>query len=296
MSSRGRNARVLTAIVVLATACSGKTSTRAGGTIDPTTPPTEVARTVPAATSALTTTTATTTATTVTTTTQATTASTPLAVTIGGPVASVTYATAADTIPTLHDASGKPYPPPVITGIEGLPRLPLVATSVQNPNIRPLIDPRYQPIIDAYLAFQTVDIAIQGTYPINPDDPRLAQVVVPERLEHWRTDIYASQRDHDYYWVFPFGVTFRPAVSADSTDTKATVYDCVWTSDYQVDHKTGQPTPDMHPTLLPNQRGIADLTVPHVEPVKTELVNRDGHWLVTTATLDWIATCSDLDK
>ena len=70
----------------------------------------------------------------------------------------------------------------------------------------------------------------------------------------------------------------------------------MWTSDYQVDHKTGQPTPEMHPTLRPNQRAIADLTVPHVEPLKTELVKRDGRWLVTYSSDEWIVTCNDLDK
>lgn len=184
----------------------------------------------------------------------------------------------------------------MITGIDGFPRLPLVATSVQNPNIRPLTDPKHQPIIDAYLAFETVDTAVQGTYPVNPDDPRLATVIAPDELTGWRNEVYAPQRDHGDYWIFPLGLTFRPAVGADATESRAIVYDCAWTSGYQVDHATGQPTADMHPTLLPNQRAVADLTVPHVDPSRAELVNHDGRWLVATVTRDWTVTCADLDK
>ena len=246
-------------VVLLATACTGHNSTPAGGTTGPTTPPTEIARTVPAATSALTTTTATTASTAVTTTAPATTTSTPLAVTIGGPVATVTYATAPDTIPVLHDA-------------------------------------KYQPIIDAYLAFQDVTFSIAATYPVNPDDPRLSSVMTPEAAARWRSDVYGPVRDRGEYTVAPQGITLRPAVGPDATDTAATVYDCRWTSDYQIDHATAQPTPDMHPTPQPNQRAITDYTVPHVDPIRTELVNRDGRWLVTTSYTDWIATCTDLDK
>ena len=299
---RSRRSGLVATLAVFVAACSSPASNRAAVSTDPTTPPTEVTHTTQAAKPA------TTTVGTPTTTTRPTTpptgapttitspANAAPAVTIGGPVASVSYATAPDTIPQLTDRSGKPYPPPVITGIDGFPRLPLVATSVQNPNIRPLTDPKHQPIIDAYLAFETVDTAVQGTYPVNPDDPRLATVIAPDELTGWRNEVYAPQRDHGDYWIFPLGLTFRPAVGADATESRAIVYDCTWTSGYQVDHATGQPTADMHPTLLPNQRAVADLTVPHVDPSRAELVNHDGRWLVATVTRDWTVTCADLDK
>ena len=303
MNVRSRRSGLVATLAVFVAACSSPASNRAAVSTDPTTPPTEVTHTTQAAKPA-TTTVGTPTTTTRPTTTPPTGAPTTItssssatpAVTIGGPVASVTYATAPDTIPELVDRGGKPLPAPVITGIDGLPRLPLVATSVQNPNIRPLIDPTYQPIIDAYLAFQAVDTAIQTTYPIDPNDPRIATVMTPEAVAGWRKVVYQPQYDADYYWTFASGVTARPAVGADATDSRATVYDCTWSSGYQIDHKTGAPTPGMHPTLQPGQRGVTDLTVPHVEPIRSELVNQNGRWLVTNSFLDWTVTCADLDK
>ncbi|MEL6893914.1 MAG: hypothetical protein AAFP84_20155 [Actinomycetota bacterium] len=154
-------------------------------------------------------------------------------------------------------------------------------TDPASPNNNRVIEPEDEPIIAAYLEAATAQNLMFSEWPLNARNPVLVGApFTPELLEGFEVGV-ANRTDLNHVLDVSEGLTARPYVidDDDGDPSRAIVWDCQIDATFWKDVDTGEKAPP--------GGGYPNVGAPGVEVgTSTELVLRDGRWLVNSGAAE----------
>ena len=148
-------------------------------------------------------------------------------------------------------------------------------TDPNSPNNTRIIRPQDEPIVAAYLAATRAQNLMFSEWPLDADNPVLVSApFTPALLESFNVGV-KNRTDLNHILDISEGLTSRPYVieDDDGNPDRAIVWDCQIDATFWKDVDTG--------VKAPPGGGYPNLGAPGVEVgTSTELVRRDGEWLV----------------